>query len=62
MVETDAPFLTPVPYRGRPNSSYLIPLTMATIAETTGASLEEACRAVRATTQDVYGWPEAAAA
>ncbi|MFD4006681.1 TatD family hydrolase [Brachybacterium paraconglomeratum] len=62
MVETDAPFLTPVPYRGRPNSSYLIPLTMATIAETTGASLEEACRAVRVTTQDVYGWPEAAAA
>ena len=62
MVETDAPFLTPVPYRGRPNSSYLIPLTMATIAETTGTSLEEACRAVRTTTQDVYGWPEGAAA
>ena len=35
---------------------------MATIAETTGVSLEKACRAVRATTQDVYGWPEAAAA
>lgn len=55
MVETDAPFLTPVPYRGRPNSSYLIPLTMATIAEVTGATLEEACRAVRATTEQVYG-------
>ena len=62
MVETDAPFLTPVPYRGRPNSSYLIPLTMATIAETTGTTLEQACRAVRGTTQDVYGWPEAGAA
>ena len=58
MVETDAPFLTPVPYRGRPNSSYLIPLTMATIAEVTDTSLEEACRAVRATTEQVYGWPE----
>ncbi len=57
MVETDAPFLTPpVPYRGRPpNSSYLIPLTMATIAETTGTELEEACRIVRATTEEVYG-------
>ncbi|MBB5831711.1 TatD family hydrolase [Brachybacterium aquaticum] len=57
MVETDAPFLTPVPYRGRPNSSYLIPLTMATIAEAAGVDLEPACRTVRATTQDVYGWP-----
>ncbi|MFC0675466.1 TatD family hydrolase [Brachybacterium hainanense] len=59
MVETDAPFLTPVPYRGRPNSSYLVPLTMATIAEVTGTDLERACRAVRERTLEVYGWPEA---
>ena len=25
LVETDAPFLTPTPYRGRPNASYLVP-------------------------------------
>lgn len=62
MVETDAPFLTPVPYRGRPNSSYLIPLTMATIAEVTGTDLEQACRRIRATTEDVYRWPERTAA
>ncbi|WP_193106178.1 TatD family hydrolase [Brachybacterium sp. FME24] len=62
MVETDAPFLTPMPYRGRPNSSYLIPLTMATIADVTGVDLEKACRTIRATTQHVYDWPEAAAA
>ncbi|MGP5197815.1 TatD family hydrolase [Brachybacterium alimentarium] len=62
MVETDAPFLTPVPHRGRPNSSYLIPLTMATIADVTGTELEQACRTIRATTQQVYGWPEAVAA
>ncbi|MGY5763588.1 TatD family hydrolase [Brachybacterium sp. DNPG3] len=61
LVETDAPFLTPAPYRGRPNSSYLIPLTMATIAETTGTGLEEACRTVRATTDEVYGRIGAAA-
>lgn len=59
MVETDAPFLTPAPYRGRPNSSYLIPHTMAQIAESTGSTLEAACRAVRATTVEVYGWPAA---
>lgn len=59
MVETDAPFLTPVPYRGRPNSSYLIPLTMAQIAQSAGVGLEEACRAVAATTREVYDWPAA---
>lgn len=59
MVETDAPFLTPMPYRGRPNSSYLVPLTMAQIAESAGVSLEQACERVRATTVEVYGWPAA---
>ena len=59
MVETDAPFLTPVPYRGRPNSSYLVPLTMAQIAESAGVDLDEACRRVGETTREVYGWPVA---
>lgn len=59
MVETDAPFLTPVPYRGRPNSSYLVPLTMAQIAESAGVDLDEACRRVGETTREVYGWPAA---
>ncbi|WP_165831770.1 TatD family hydrolase [Brachybacterium endophyticum] len=59
MVETDAPFLTPVPYRGRPNSSYLIPHTMATIAEVTGTDLETACATIAGTTREVYGWPAA---
>ena len=34
MVETDAPFLTPVPHRGRPNASYLIPVTVRALAAT----------------------------
>lgn len=59
MVETDAPFLTPVPYRGRPNSSYLVPLTMTQIAESAGVDLDEACRRVGETTREVYGWPAA---
>src|SRR5262249_27478106 len=33
LVETDAPYLTPTPYRGRPNASYLIPLTVRALAE-----------------------------
>ncbi|MEU2945872.1 TatD family hydrolase [Nocardiopsis alba] len=36
LVETDAPFLTPKPYRGRPNAPYLIPITLRTIAEVKG--------------------------
>ena len=41
LVETDAPFLTPHPYRGRPNASYLIPQTVRFMAETLGVGLEE---------------------
>ena len=39
LVETDAPYLTPMPYRGRPNGSYLIPLTVRALAEITGTDL-----------------------
>ena len=48
LVETDAPFLTPTPYRGRPNASYLIPLTMRALAETRRDDLDELCGAVAA--------------
>ena len=43
LVETDAPFLTPVPYRGRPNAPYLVPLTVQSLAATTGTDLERLC-------------------
>ena len=36
LVETDAPFLTPKPYRGRPNAPYLIPYTLRGLAEARG--------------------------
>ena len=39
LVETDAPFLTPMPYRGRPNASYLIPHTARLMAEVVGIEL-----------------------
>jgi TatD DNase family protein len=55
LVETDAPFLTPHPYRGRPNASYLIPQTVRFMAETMGADLEEYCRTLAANTNRVYG-------
>ncbi len=48
LVETDAPFLTPMPYRGRPNAPYLVPLTVRSLAATRGADLDELCRAIAA--------------
>jgi TatD DNase family protein len=46
LVETDAPFLTPVPFRGRPNASYLVPLTMRALAHIRGDDLDDVCGAV----------------
>ena len=47
LVETDAPFLTPMPHRGRPNASYLVPLTVRAMAEVRGDDLEAALRGDR---------------
>ncbi|SCF43982.1 TatD DNase family protein [Micromonospora purpureochromogenes] len=55
LVETDAPYLTPMPHRGRPNASYLIPLTVRFLADTTGADLDELCAAISATGDRVFG-------
>ena len=46
LVETDAPFLTPVPFRGRPNAPYLIPVTVRSLARTTGLEVDELCAAL----------------
>lgn len=55
LVETDAPFLTPMPYRGRPNAPYLVPLTLRYIAEVKGVDPNDLCAAVSRTGQQVFG-------
>jgi len=55
LVETDAPYLTPVPYRGRPNASYLVPLTVRTMAEVRGEDLGDLCRAIDSNTEVAFG-------
>lgn len=55
LVETDAPFLTPMPHRGRPNAPYLVPLTMRFMADELGTDLDELCAQVAANTRAVYG-------
>ncbi|MBS2965091.1 TatD family hydrolase [Actinocrinis puniceicyclus] len=54
LVETDAPFLTPAPYRGRPNAPYLIPLTVRSMAETRGMDVAELCAAIDSNTRRVF--------
>lgn len=56
LVETDAPFLTPTPYRGAPNAPYLIPLTVRAIAELKGRPVDEVASAVTANAARVFGW------
>jgi TatD DNase family protein len=55
LVETDAPFLTPAPFRGRPNASYLVPLTVRAMAQTRGDDLADLCRAIEANTNRAFG-------
>lgn len=55
LVETDAPFLAPMPYRGKPNASYLIPYTMRVMAAELRADLDDLCQTVRANTFEAFG-------
>ena len=55
MVETDAPYLTPMPYRGRTNAPYMIPYTLRALADAMDLPLAEVARATRRVTHTVYG-------
>lgn len=55
LVETDAPYLTPTPFRGRPNAPYLIPYTLRSMASTLGIDEDELAADVAANTERVYG-------
>jgi len=55
LVETDAPFLTPVPYRGRPNASYLVPHTIRAMAQVRGDDLRTLCTAIDDNTSQAFG-------
>lgn len=55
MVETDAPYLTPSPFRGRPNAPYLLPYTLRGMAEHLDEDVSELAATVAANTERVYG-------
>jgi len=59
LIETDSPYLAPVPHRGKPNSSYLMAHTVRFVAERKGVALAELCTALAANATAVFGpWGE----
>ena len=57
LVETDAPFLTPHPYRGQTNAPALLPLTVRGLATAMSVDEAELCAAITATGQRLFGLP-----
>ena len=59
LIETDAPFLTPEPLRGRPNAPYLVPHTLRFIAALMQWSDNDLALQLNRNTENVYGsWAE----
>jgi len=57
LVETDAPFLTPHPFRGRPNEPYCAAYTVRDLAQLRGEDVEQLADAVRTTAERVFDLP-----
>jgi TatD DNase family protein len=55
LAETDAPFLTPVPNRGRPNSPAMVAYTVRVLAEVKGMAAADLCDALTATAERTFG-------
>jgi len=55
LVETDAPFLTPVPYRGRPNSPALAAHTVRALADVKQIGVADLCAQLTATGERMFG-------
>jgi len=55
LIETDAPFLTPEPMRGRPNAPYLVPHTLRFMADVLGQTAEQLANQINSNTEAVYG-------
>ena len=55
LVETDAPYLAPVPHRGKRNESAFVRLVAETIAQVKGLTLEEVARTTSQNTRALFG-------
>jgi len=54
LVETDAPFLAPIPHRGQPNESAFVALTAAALADLRGVSIDEIAALTTANFHDLF--------
>lgn len=55
LVETDAPYLTAMPHRGRPNAPYLLGLTVRELARVRGQHEAAMCEQVAENAERLYG-------
>ena len=55
VLETDAPYLTPVPFRGKRNESSYLKYVVARLAEVKGVTMEEAAAATTRNAQKIFG-------
>jgi TatD DNase family protein len=55
LAETDAPFLTPVPHRGRPNTPAMVAHTVRCLAEVKQVGVADMCALVTATGERMFG-------
>ena len=55
VLETDAPYLTPVPYRGRRNESSYIPFIAAKVAELKGVTIDEVAEVTTSNARNLFG-------
>jgi TatD DNase family protein len=55
LLETDAPYLAPHPFRGRPNAPYLVAATARAVAAELGLGVDAVCEAVSSTSEELYG-------
>ena len=61
LTETDSPYLTPVPHRGKPNDPAHIPFVLQQLAEVTGVAEDELAATVAANARRAFALPEGAA-
>lgn len=55
LVETDAPYLTPAPFRGAPNAPYLTPVTVRLMADVLNIDVPTLCQSISTNSEAVYG-------
>jgi TatD DNase family protein len=56
LAETDAPFMTPVPHRGKPNSPAMTAYTIRYLAALKNLDIADFCAQLQATGSRVFGW------